>query len=248
MRCRRRGRPTPIHRLVLPTVAATALLLSACGDGGTRDPDDAVEQQDPDAEPAPEPEEDDEPSTDTGDAPSDDGAAPEDADDTDDREEGDAADDPLERLAGTPTTERSEREGAWGDDLRIVDVRVGTHDRFDRVTFELAGDGEAGWWIEPQEEPVAQGSGAPLDVAGSTALVVAIQPLPYPEGGELTTPDRVAAPEGAVTLTEVVQDSLFEGLHRFALGLDVPAGYVVERLEDPERVVIDIVAEDRNSR
>ncbi|MFU8839283.1 MAG: hypothetical protein ACNA8R_01000 [Nitriliruptoraceae bacterium] len=120
-------------------------------------------------------------------------------------------------------------------------MRVGAHDGFDRVTFELAGDGEAGGWIEPQEDPVAQGSGRPLDVAGSTTLLMAVQPLPYPEDGELTTPDRVAAPAGATILTELVQDSLFEGQHRFAIGLERPAAYVVERLEDPERVVIDLV-------
>lgn len=210
--------------------------MSACAPEEPDEPAPGDEQEAPDTDAAPDDAHD-------LDAEPEDG---EQADDPDPTDEPDAtseedAEDGIERLAGEPTTERSERDGTWGDDLRIVDVRIGTHDGFDRVTFELEGDGEAGWWIDPDDEPVAQGSGEAMDVTGTTALIVAIQPLPYPEDGELTTPDRVEAPDGTVVLTEVVQDSLFEGLHRFALGLEEPAGYVVEVLDEPQRVVLDLV-------
>ncbi len=205
------------------------LLLSACGTPEQDDADPVVEPDD--TEP------------DDGTTEPDDGTTePDDGTDPDDSAGDDG--DGVERLAGEPTTERSERAGEGGTDLRVVEVRVGAHQGFDRVTFELAGEGEVGWWIEPDDEPRAQGSGAPIEVEGSTTLVVALQPLPYPEEGEgLDAPDRVAAPEDAATLTEVVQGNLFEGQHRFIIGLDGPTAYVVDSLEDPQRVVVDLVPE-----
>jgi hypothetical protein len=232
----RSRRPRLRHRrlLLLATGAASLLLLSSCGTPEPQDTDPVVEPDDPDED------------TTTEDGTDPDHEAADDADPGGDTGTDDgAADDAVERLAGEPTTERSEREGDGGTDLSVVEVRVGAHEGFDRVTFELAGEGEVGWWIEPDDEPRAQGSGAPIEVAGSTTLVVALQPLPYPDEGQgLQAPDRVAAPDDAVTLTEVVQGTLFEGQHRFIIGLDGPTAYLVDRLEDPQRVVVDLVPAD----
>ncbi len=216
--------------------AAAALALAACGP--TEEPADELDDQ-PVDDPT------DEPTDDPTDEPTDDDPAGEqDAPTEDDPDRDERA---VEPIADDPSTDHRTREGSFGERLEVTEVRVGTHEGFDRVTFELDGDGTVGWSIGFEDEPTAQGSGAPVEVAGDTSLWVALQPLTYPEDPDagLAAPDRIAAPEGAVVLTEVVQDTLFEGYHTFAIGLDETVPFVVERLEEPQRVVIDLVPEDR---
>ena len=50
----------------------------------------------------------------------------------------------------------------------------------------------------------------------------------------------VAGPEGGV-ITEVVGDTLFEGIQTVAIGLDEERPYRIERFEDPERIVINVL-------
>jgi hypothetical protein len=39
---------------------------------------------------------------------------------------------------------------------------------------------------------------------------------------------------------EVVEDTIFEGIHTFFAGTDEEHPFLVERLDDPQRVVIDV--------
>jgi len=215
------------------TAAAAALALAACGpsDG----PADELDDQ-PIDDPATDDEATDDPAAD------DDAPAEDDADADADRDER-----AIEPLAADPSTDERTQEGSFGDRLEVTEVRVGSHDGFDRVTFELDGDGTVGWSIRLDDEPTSQGSGQPIEVAGDTSLWVALEPLTYPDDPDagLAAPERVAAPDGAVVLTEVVQDTLFEGYHTFAIGLEEAVPFAIERLEDPQRLVIDLVTEDR---
>ena len=126
--------------------------------------------------------------------------------------------------------------------VSVTDVRVGTHDGFDRVTFEVEGDGLAGWFVEYDDDPRAQGTGFPIEVAGETSLFMRISsvwlPPDAPEGIEQWEGD-VPGPAGGVVL-EVVDDVIFEGIHTFAIGLDEELPFTVERFEDPQRIVVDI--------
>jgi hypothetical protein len=144
-------------------------------------------------------------------------------------------------IGGPATTERSTQEpDGWP--LTVTDVRLGAHGSFDRITFEIAGDGEAGWLIEYEDEPRSQGRGDPVEVEGDAALRVALRGMAYPtdapeppyDGPERITPDRLDA------IVEVVEDVLYEGYHDFFVGLDAERPYRVERLTEPQRVVIDI--------
>jgi hypothetical protein len=221
----------------LVMTAAFALALAACGptDDPIEEPDDQL-TEDPTDDPA------DDDGT-TGEADQDE-AAPTEDEPVDDTDRDDRAVEPLD---AAPSTDRTTQEGSFGDRLEVTEVRVGTHDGFDRVTFELDGDGTVGWSVGPEDEPTSQGSGEPIEVAGSTSLWVALEPLTYPTDPDagLAAPDRVTAPDDALVLTEVVQDTLFEGIHTFAIGLEEAVPFAVERLEDPQRVVIDLVVEDR---
>jgi hypothetical protein len=212
--------------------AAAALTLAACGD----DPEDAPEP-DPEAEEAPDAAEDPdaeapEPDDDETAAPDDD---PADADDT--AEE-------VEPLDGEPSQEHVSLE-AEGHGLTVTDVRVSAHDGFDRVTFELDGDEPVGYeigWTE-DGEATEQGSGHPIEVAGDEALHVALHGIALPfdaaEDAEPWEQERVDGPEDGM-VRELVEDTIFEGIHTFVVGADERHAVVVARLEDPQRVVIDL--------
>jgi hypothetical protein len=149
-------------------------------------------------------------------------------------------------LPGDPSTAPQEAEPTALPPeglVTVVDVRVGTHDTFDRVTFELVGGGAPGYRIAYTDEPTGDASGLPVEVAGSAALQVTLVGVATPgeePDGATTFLDDVAGPDGGVIL-EVVNDTLFEGYQTFFVGLDEELPFVVGRLEDPTRLVIDLV-------
>ncbi len=149
--------------------------------------------------------------------------------------------DQAEMVAGPSTTEQSTEEpDGWP--LAVTDVRVGEHGSFDRITFEIAGDGQAGWLVEYDDDPRSQGRGDPVDVEGDAVLRVALRSIAYPTDAPAKPydgPERIQ-PERTDAIVEVLQDVLYEGYQDFFVGLDSERPYRVERLDDPQRVVIDI--------
>ncbi len=151
---------------------------------------------------------------------------------------------PAEQAApieGPATTARVTQEPDGGP-LTVTDVRVGTHGSFDRITFEIAGEGEAGWLIEYDPDPRSQGRGDPVEVGGDAVLRVALRGMAYPTDAPAEPydgPERIQL-ERTTAIVEVVEDVLYEGYHDFFVGLDEQRPYRVERLTDPQRVVIDI--------
>lgn len=133
-----------------------------------------------------------------------------------------------------------------GEQVSVVDVTATTHDGFDRVTFEIAGHGQAGYVIGYVDEPRSDGSGFLVDVAGDAALQVIIRSVVFPpdapEGLEPLL-DDVAGPASGVVL-EVVNDIIFEGDHTFFVGLDQELAFRVQRLDDPQRIVVEFVHPD----
>lgn len=152
------------------------------------------------------------------------------------------ADDGANPIPGEASTEPREQEATGS--VSVVDVRAGSHDGFDRVTFEVAGEGEVGWGIDYTDEPLAGESDLPLDMAGAVALRVVLlnTPIPgsEPEGVDNTFLDDVPGPLGGVVL-EVVNDTVIGGGHSFYIGLEEELPFRVARLENPQRVVIDLV-------
>lgn len=220
-------------------VAAATLAVAACN--GDDDPG-----PDPDPVPAPEAPEDDEPDDDL----------PGDADDQDDLEDPPADPDaggdddadgtdeqvaPLEEVATTDDREQAND----GSGLTVTDVRVGTHDGFDRVTVEIAGDAEVGWFASWTDEPIEDGSGQVAEVEGDAYLTVAARgmALPADRPDDVTAWDgqTVTAPDGAPVLVEVVEGVLFEGQQQLFVGATEEVPFRLERLEDPQRIVIDLV-------
>ncbi|SEL47109.1 hypothetical protein SAMN04515665_11336 [Blastococcus sp. DSM 46786] len=135
-----------------------------------------------------------------------------------------------------------------GPPVTLTDVRLAAHGEFDRVVFELAGEGEAGWRVAYTGDPRAQGSGAPVEVPGDAVLGITLTNIALPGDA----PQDVAAWEGASRLTvadatvldALVEDTLFEGRYTFFAGLDARRPFAVAALDEPQRIVVDLLAEE----
>ena len=129
---------------------------------------------------------------------------------------------------------------------------MATHDGFDRVALHVEGEGAPGWFIRYEDEPIADPAGEPMSVEGGAFLRVAIRnvalppDLPEPLEEQVWHRQRVAAPDDAGAVREVVADTIAAGQHGFYLGIDTLRPYLVERIGQEDgsyRVVIDIFHE-----
>lgn len=150
-----------------------------------------------------------------------------------------------EPVAGPATTDETVRDNE-GTMLVVTDVRVGGHEGFDRVTFEIEGDdAPPGWRIAYDDEPRSAGSGQEVEIAGEAVLHVSLTSFAYPFDAPVEPrdgPERIDA-AGTSAIAEVLDDSIYEGHHDWWIGLDEQRPYRVELLEDPTRLVIDLVTD-----
>lgn len=128
----------------------------------------------------------------------------------------------------------------------VTDVRLGRHNGFDRVVFDIGGQGQAGWDIRYVDQARSAGSGQPIDVGGDAILQVSLRnialPTDAPAGVEpWDGPDRLPLP-GTGPIVEVVEDTLFEGVHTFYVGVTDRLPFQANRLGSPQRVVLDVAA------
>jgi hypothetical protein len=129
------------------------------------------------------------------------------------------------------------------DDARVTvsDIRLGRHDGFDRVVFEVGGTGTPGWDVQYVDEAASQGSGDPVEVAGEAILQVTLTGAGYPydtgveeySGGPLTAADTEV-------VTEVVFDATYEGTTVAFVGTSGRTPFRVYALENPARVVVEV--------
>lgn len=135
-----------------------------------------------------------------------------------------------------------------GPPVSLTDVRLGAHEGFDRIVFEVAGEGEAGWRVGYTDEPRAQGSGAPVEVPGGAVLGITLTNIALPgDGPEGVRPWEGAGRQtiaGATVLDTLVEDTLFEGHYTFFAGVDRERPFAVGLLSSPQRIVVDLLAEE----
>ena len=142
-------------------------------------------------------------------------------------------------LGDADTTRKTLRPEAPAQ-LVVSNVRVGSHAGFDRVIFDLSGSGDPGWFMDYTDNPVQQGSGKSISHHGAVALNVNIDGTTYPFELGMDDP-QIGTVQGSGSVTEVISAGTFEGRSQFIIGLDSQLPYSVEVLEDPSRVVIDIL-------
>jgi hypothetical protein len=136
-------------------------------------------------------------------------------------------------------------EGAQGDVAVLQQVRVARQAEFDRVTWEFSGDVptvRAGY----DDEPLEPGRGEPVDVAGTTAVVMAAEPavdlateLHAPAQEAYDGPERITGSDTEV-VSEAVRMGDFEANLQWAVGVNSRQPFRVDTLENPLRVVLDI--------
>jgi hypothetical protein len=120
-------------------------------------------------------------------------------------------------------------------------VRVGRHQGFERIVFEMAGDTLPGYRITYVDPPVvACGSGRQVSLTGKAVLLVRLEPAQaHDDAGHPTIEERRRKP-GFATLREMALTCDFEGQVQWALGLDRRVPFRVLKLEDPARLVLDL--------
>lgn len=177
---------------------------------------------------------------------------------------GSPVDEPAEEPAATPSTvsssspaapqgpveeapfqanTRPDTEDPVGNGLTVTDVEVGRHQGYDRVVFTLGGEGAPGWRVEYTDAPTRQGSGDPFTPAGDAFLSVLISGVGYPfDTGVEEYSGPTSIPGGSAEVVREVQvQGVYEGQYDAAVGLTGKRPFRVFRLEDPPRVVIDVV-------
>ncbi len=160
---------------------------------------------------------------------------------------------PDDRPAEPVATGGVDESAADGDGLPValVDVRLGAHDGFDRIVFELAGEGRAGWQVGLTGAPLSQGSGRPVDVPGPAVLGITLTNIAVPADAPSgvrpwSGPDRQSS-DGAAVLDTLVADTLVEGRYSFFAGLDQQRPFAVGQLTSPQRIVVDLLEEEPTS-
>ena len=150
----------------------------------------------------------------------------------------------------------------WGSTARsapaftgapVTGVRVGRHDCFDRMVVDLAGRPAAGYDVRYIQPPYrAEGSGAPLLVAGGAVLQISVHAPAYDGNGNSTVPWSgtaiVIRPDqfqagGHRTFRDLVWGGSYEGYSSFGLGVRARLPFRVMQLDGPgtgTRLVIDV--------
>lgn len=130
-----------------------------------------------------------------------------------------------------------------GAALTVTDIRVGEHDGFDRVVYELGGEGTPGWQVEYVDSAVQDGSGRPVEVGGQAILQVRIDGSAYPFESKVepySGPDPVPGIPGGV-ISDVNGSLVFEGVTQSYIGVSEKGRpFSASALSDPPRLVVDV--------
>jgi hypothetical protein len=165
-----------------------------------------------------------------------DGAGGTDAEETEASGEDDADAPPF------PSDVRPAEQAASADALvTVTDVRTGEHDGYDRVVFEVDGEGTPGWDVRYVDEAVQEGSGNPVEVAGAAVLQVTVTGVGYPfdTGVDEFSPGG-PVPGPGTGVTEVVLGPTFEGTTQAFVGTTGESPFRVYLLEGPTRIVVEV--------
>jgi hypothetical protein len=123
------------------------------------------------------------------------------------------------------------------DSPRLVDLRAGRHDTFDRVVFHI--DGQIPWYSFRYVPVVRQdGSGLPISLRGSAFLEVVLRAATDIDGRSVLATTRLRPDFPA--LREVSAPGSFEGQTVVGVGVSERVGFRVFELTGPNRIVLDL--------
>jgi hypothetical protein len=134
---------------------------------------------------------------------------------------------------------------ASGDAVALLTaVRAARHDGYDRVVFEFR-NVAPGYDVRYVQKPVhADASGEEVDVKGTAALVVRMEPALDADLTQESAPRTYLGPQrftpGTAVVAELARTGGFESVLTWAVGVDERRPFKVTRLDSPARIVIDV--------
>lgn len=134
-----------------------------------------------------------------------------------------------------------DRGDGSGFGVTLTDLRLGDHDGYDRVVFELDGDGSAGWHVRYVDEATAHGSGHRVDLAGGAVLEVTLDNTLSPADSGVEEYDGPRELAGSGTVVEVELIGWYEGYTQAFIGVDAERPFRAFALDD--RIVVDVRAD-----
>lgn len=149
-----------------------------------------------------------------------------------------------------PKSCRAASGGNEGSVAQLVDVRVGAHEGYDRVTFEFAPPSDGRYFglppyqIKTATPPITEdGSGSPVAVDGDSFAVMIMQGASGVEftadGFKLSYDGPKEFRPGYEALAEATQTGDFEAVLSWAFGLNQSSCWSVHELNSPLRLAID---------
>lgn len=123
----------------------------------------------------------------------------------------------------------------------ITNVRIGTHDCYDRFVVDVPGAtaSQLGYTVSYVDALIQDPSGDPIPVTGGAILEVVVHAPAYnPETGTPTYPGPAPKPVGYPTFRDAVFAGTFEGQSQFGLGIRARLPFRVLQLDG--RLVVDV--------
>lgn len=141
--------------------------------------------------------------------------------------EGEFSTEPTEQFNGDPA------------ELRTTDIRVGSHDNYDRLVFEFEGTGQPRFHAGYTDDPRQHTSGNPVEVPGGTHFELLIHGTPLDMTADAKYAGRANLGMASGAIVDVVSEGTFEGTSQYFVGLKDTRPYKVSILENPTRLVVD---------
>lgn len=149
----------------------------------------------------------------------------------------------AEPFSGSPATVVKALES--DESAIVVDVRAATHEGFDRIVFEFAGELVPGYQIGFADAIAACGSGEPVELPGTAMLSVELRPsTAHTDQGE-STMDVSSINLGGTAITKAESSCDFEAIVAWDVGVTGEQPFNVFELSEPTRLVIDIAQPSR---
>jgi hypothetical protein len=139
-------------------------------------------------------------------------------------------------------TSADRADASAGARLSVSDIRIGHHDGFDRVVFEVAGSGSPGWDVRYVTAADLPSTGGPVGVDGKAVLQVTLRGTGQPDapGAErYAGPDPLAV-AGTEVVTEVDLYASSDGRTVAFVGTAERRPFRVYRMANPARVVLEV--------
>ena len=125
-----------------------------------------------------------------------------------------------------------------GGQAQLSGIDTGCHATFDRFVIRIS-SGNPGYDVRYVSRIVADPSGNPVSLQGSTKIKVVVRPARgHTVGGANLLPSTLTPL--CPNLRQVKKAGDFEGVVSFGLGLAHKTGFRVFRLTGPSRIVIDV--------